>query len=174
MVALAVSGCAKGKDLPPVEKLALFKSVEAGDTAELRAALNAGVTPNLHHSERGYLIHEATVFGNQKALKMLIDAGANVNAKDREGEGSLIVAILGARCEEAKMLLQAGANPNEVFSAPVAAEAAAPLDYHDKTARELYLFLAKQTTPDRRQEKVECWLKVENLLGSLESTRLPA
>lgn len=167
MSLIALSGCDKGKDLPPVEKLALFKAVEAGDTDALKKALDAGVSPDLRLPDSGYLIFQATVFGNRRALQMLIDAGADVNAKKEEGGGPLIVAMLGAQCEEARMLLRAGANPNEVLTAKNAKKSALGPAFYDKTARELY-FMNKESSLhapiNTWEESKACWLEVERLM----------
>lgn len=157
---LALAGCQK--DLPPQEKLALFKAVEGGDALALKKALQRGISPNIHDSELGYLIAAATRSGNDELLKILIDAGADVNAKTDEGEVPLVDALLeGDRCRAAVLLLAAGANPNEKFTH--AAEAAIGPEYQDKSVRELYQ-LYKQEYPGQWEKKKECWLEVERLM----------
>lgn len=168
MSLVILSGCEKGKDLPPAEKLALFRAVEAGDVEILKKALDSGVSPNLRLADNQYLIFDATVFDNRRALRMLIEAGANVDAKSEEGSGPLIVAMLGGQCEDAKMLLQAGANSNEILPAKNAGASALEAEYFDKSALELYLMFKKTSfqAPINIWEKDKaCWLEVERLMG---------
>jgi hypothetical protein len=64
-----------------------------------------------HHISRG----EACSPDGVDLLKFLINAGANVNAKNRHGETPLIVTIRNQDClEYAKILLAAGARVNEI------------------------------------------------------------
>lgn len=167
MSVIALSGCGREMDLPPAEKLALFKAVESGETDALKKAMGAGVSPDLQLPDSGYLISVATSFGNQRALQVLIEAGANVNARTPEGSGPLIVAMLGGRCEEARLLLKAGADPNEILTEEKAKKSALESELYDKTARELYL-LNKQSSfraPINIWEKSKaCWQEVEHLM----------
>lgn len=156
---LVLLGCQN--DLPPEAKLDLFKAVEAGDTDVLKMALEAGVSPNIYHSERGYLIFAATVSDKTEALEMLINAGADVNARKKEGDGPLIGPLLSGRCEQAQLLLKAGASPDERFVS--AGEAAAGPEYHNKSARELY-YLYKEKYPGQWGQKKACWTEVERML----------
>lgn len=160
---LALGGCGTSTDMAPAERVALFKAVEAGDVTMLEKALNAGITPNLYDEERGYLIHDAVGRGNARALKMLIEAGADVNART-EGAAPIVLAMLGGSCEEARMLLLAGAKDDTRFTIKAAAAAAAPPDYGDKTARELY-FVYKRKFADLWSQNKACWLEVEKLMN---------
>lgn len=55
-------------------------------------------------------IHLAATNSNPGALKVLIAAGANVNAKDDDGRTPLHMAAYSNRIENAKLLLEAGAD----------------------------------------------------------------
>lgn len=156
---LVLLGCQK--DLPPEQKLALFKAVEAGDADTLQKALNAGISPNLYHSERGYLIFAATVSDEVKPLEILIKAGADVNSRKKEGDGPLIGTFLSGRCEQSRLLLSAGATPEDRFD--TAREAAAGSEYQNKSARQLY-YLYKEKFPNQWERKKACWLDVERMM----------
>lgn len=177
LVLIAIVGltaCSKGKDLPPVEKLALFKAVGSGDADALKRALDAGVDPDLYHTERGYLITAAVWSHKPKLLEMLIAAGADVNAKKWGSAGDwaggvvpLVDAILSGDCEMTRLLLQAGADPDEVLKKKHAAKSALTPAIHDKSARELYFWNKKesQRTPINTWDRNKaCWLEVEKLM----------
>ena len=164
---LVIGGCDKSMKLSPVEKHDLFEEVREGGSDMLKKAIDSGMNPNLFLPDSGYLIFTATAYGNRTAIKMLIEAGADVNAKDEEGDGPLIVAILGGRCEEALLLLSAGADPNEMLPVESAKKSALGAEYFDKTARELYEMnkqISLQAPVNVWEKDKVCWLKVEKLM----------
>ena len=55
---------------------------------------------------------EACINGNLEEVNRLIAAGADVNAKDKDGFMALMEATIKGHAEIAKILLSAGANPN--------------------------------------------------------------
>jgi hypothetical protein len=59
---------------------------------------------------RAPAIHYAALTGNKDIVRMLINAGANVNILDSNGISSLGIAVVFGEIEIAKMLLNAGAN----------------------------------------------------------------
>ena len=58
-------------------------------------------------------LHIASITGNVAIVKLLIEAGAEVNMGDDNGRTSLYVAALGGHIEVVKVLLLAGANVNK-------------------------------------------------------------
>lgn len=56
----------------------------------------------------------ASFIGNSKAVKLLIEKGANVNYKDSNGQTPLILASITGSIEEIALLLKAGADINGV------------------------------------------------------------
>ncbi|CCG52957.1 Protein of unknown function containing ankyrin repeat signature [Flavobacterium indicum GPTSA100-9 = DSM 17447] len=56
----------------------------------------------------------ACFIGNSKAVKLLIEKGANVNYKDSNGQTPLILASITGNIEEIALLLKAGADINGV------------------------------------------------------------
>lgn len=77
----------------------------------LEALIKAG--PDVNSSEDGEpLIVYASAVGTPEAVKALIDAGANVNAKGENDITPLMEAVLYGRVGTAKVLLDAGADVN--------------------------------------------------------------
>jgi ankyrin repeat protein len=62
------------------------------------------------YSEEAFLHQVKT--GNSKAVEMYIRGGINVNAKDRDGSTTLMIASERGDSEMARVLLENGADPN--------------------------------------------------------------
>ena len=60
----------------------------------------------------GPALHEAIAEGNREIVKILVEAGANVDAKNRFGDPALHRAILKGDSEMVRILVEAGANVN--------------------------------------------------------------
>ena len=91
----------------------LMRAALEGDSNVVRILLTADVDME---EEDGYyggtaLILAATK-GRVEATKMLLSAGANLSAVNRDGWTALMHAAYEGHCEVAKALLLAGANPN--------------------------------------------------------------
>ena len=56
------------------------------------------------------LLRVSAVSGNQKVASLLIDAGADVNVKDKDGKTPLMVAVLNNHEELVQLLLDKGAD----------------------------------------------------------------
>jgi ankyrin repeat protein len=60
-----------------------------------------------------YLIHYAAVSGNEKLIRLLVQKGANLNARDQRGETPLAHAVAHQeKTKPVKVLLELGADPN--------------------------------------------------------------
>lgn len=78
----------------------------------LRALLEAGADPNLK-AKGGYPLHEAVHgdWGSPIAVRLLLEYGAEVDARDENGQTPLMVAADHGELECIWLLLQAGADP---------------------------------------------------------------
>src|SRR6266481_9175697 len=93
---------AAGADTPT-----LFEAIRAGDTAYIRAHLTK---PELEARDRRGstpLMH-AAAFGNLNTLKLMIDAGADVRARNNMDATALLWAA--ADPEKARLLIERGAD----------------------------------------------------------------
>ena len=80
-------------------------------TAEL---LRRGADPNHHAGITGHmpLLHLAAGLGKVESMKLLLDAGAVIEAIDREGWTALHMAAHSAEHEAVLLLAERGADPN--------------------------------------------------------------
>ena len=78
----------------------------------LRALLDAGADPNLK-AKGGYPLHEAVHgdWGSPIAVRLLLEYGAKVDARDENGQTPLMVAADHGELDCIWLLLQAGADP---------------------------------------------------------------
>jgi hypothetical protein len=91
----------------------LYKAAEAGDVTKIRDLLSHGSNMNEPDGDGWTAIFYAAAKGQTEAVKALIDAKANVNAKGkRDGETPLMVAALSGYVDVVKALLVAGADKN--------------------------------------------------------------
>ena len=109
---------ARAKWLDANGRTDLQSAILSGKKAEARALIKAGVDPNKtgETDDRPPLVLALEVI-NQKfstpLVKALIKAGADANAKRRNGRSVLSQAIFREKFEIALALLKAGADPNE-------------------------------------------------------------
>jgi len=98
----------------------LIESARQGDVAAVKAALKAGVNPNgpanqltaLHWAVAKRLADGETIDPSPEIAKLLIDAGADVNAKDYLDQTPLEWAAKFASPDIVEMLIKAGADVN--------------------------------------------------------------
>ena len=105
--------------------LSIFKSKAAklndaakdGDIAKIERLLNKGADPDgkkpKGETEGGFTpLHFAAVLGHADAIITLLNAGADLNARDQSGNTPLHGAARSGRPEAITALLDAGAHPN--------------------------------------------------------------
>lgn len=80
----------------------------------IRVLLDNQADVNMYDCHYGAALHAASFEGQDATVRMLIDAGADVNAKvpERDQETALQAACIGNHKEIAEVLLQNGADPN--------------------------------------------------------------
>ncbi|MGH7135533.1 MAG: acyltransferase family protein, partial [Pirellulales bacterium] len=88
-------------------------AVRSGDSAALRERLLAGLDVDQGDASFGVPpLGWAAMLGDAAAAELLIDAGADVNAKNRDGSAPLHGAALFGRAEVVALLLKHGADAN--------------------------------------------------------------
>lgn len=98
-----------------IHNYVLLNGSQRGDNKSVSKALEKGANPNevcLTRNNRSYPIIEAALKGYTDIVEILIQAGADVNVKKRNGESAIADAACYDHYEIAKMLLEHGANPN--------------------------------------------------------------
>ncbi len=100
------------KDKSKAEKQ-FFKAVANNNKKALEALIGAGfnnVNIKLHNNSSALLL--ATAQGHIELVELLLDKGADVNAKDKDGLTSLMVSISNGSIEIVQLLLARGADVN--------------------------------------------------------------
>src|SRR5579859_3670811 len=91
----------------PVQAEDLFRLIRAGDTDGLRRA--AG-NPNVVSSLGEAPLHYAATFGSVDSVRVLLERGADPNARNRSGATPLISGAY--NFEKARLLVEKGADVN--------------------------------------------------------------
>jgi hypothetical protein len=139
-----------------------FRAVQRSDAELLRRQLAAGVDPDLHTEDRGYLLTGAVYSENPELLRILIAAGADVNAHKGDHATPLVMAVHYLRCETALPLARAGASFAERFY--INAELAEAPTYRGMNVGEMYE-ARKRDSPARWQREEACWRQFEAVLA---------
>jgi ankyrin repeat protein len=74
------------------DEIALLEASINGDTAQVKALLEKGVSPNTKDSEGRTPLTEAAYRGATEIVRMLIDHGADLFAKKNDGETAITMA----------------------------------------------------------------------------------
>lgn len=107
---LAVSGLALA-DTNPGEQ-AIHQAARIGSGDEVSTLLKADPKARDARTARGSTpLHLAAMNGDTSAMKALIAAGADPNARDEIGSTPLHMAAYASRAEHAQILLEAGSDP---------------------------------------------------------------
>ena len=89
----------------------LVDAVRQGDVDEVRSLLNDGADPNEAQGDGLTALHVAAQEGHVEIVRLLLDAGATVDAKSRIGDYTpLHLANQGAHTSVARALVEAGAD----------------------------------------------------------------
>ena len=93
----------------------LLDATKRGDVAAVRSLLQEGADPNASQGDGLSALHLAAQAGNLDIVKVLIGAGAEVEAKTRIGDYTpLHLASWGAHASAVSALIEAGADPGAV------------------------------------------------------------
>lgn len=137
-----------------------FTAAGKGDAATLQQALAAGANPNERNADGFYLLAIGAASDNPAVTRVLLDAGARVNARKGKVSAPLLHAVFLLRCPSAVMLMQAGANPDDRLLDY--AELAMTDEYRNISARDLH-YLNKKHYATLMGDQA-CWLEFERLL----------
>jgi ankyrin repeat protein len=92
---------------------ALIKATRERNVVALKKLLENGANVEMRFDEGITLLIYAAMFA-KKLVKPLLNAGADVNAKDRENRTPLLCAVLNGDANTTRILLKNGAKPNVV------------------------------------------------------------
>jgi ankyrin repeat protein len=92
-----------------MKKACWHKGISVGDTALIKSLLDEGADINAKDGDFTLLMKAATE-GYLKTAKLLIDKGAEVDARTNEGTSALMVASSGGYTKIVELLVNAGAN----------------------------------------------------------------
>ena len=88
----------------------LFSVAQTGDVNKMSAVLSAGANANAKMIKNGMtILMTASQEGHPEVVKLLLEKGADVNAKSNTGATALICASQQGNPEVAKLLLEKGA-----------------------------------------------------------------
>lgn len=89
----------------------LMSAVGLGDVVKVKALLSEGASPNSKNTANGYsALMASMVHADTTILKMLLDAGADVNVKTTTGETALLYAVMANNSAAVSELVSAGAD----------------------------------------------------------------
>ena len=99
----------------PKKKMSLESAILAGEIKEVRRSLESGTDPNQPISDErgGYPLHFA-VNSSIEMMQLLIEHGADVNAKDQNGKTPLHITAVIPSIEKMQILIEHGADVNAV------------------------------------------------------------
>lgn len=92
-----------------------INAVWHGDTAKIRECLDAGVDINICDSRDAHgetALMSAADRGNTSIIELLLEHGADINARNQYGSTALIKAASHGHIDVMKILIQAGADAN--------------------------------------------------------------
>lgn len=89
----------------------IFEALRSLDFGAVRKLLEAGADPNARDQNGQTPLHHAARIGDEEVCKLLIDAGADVEAEfEFNGARPLAVAVFHANEDVCKLLIDAGAD----------------------------------------------------------------
>ena len=129
----------------------LFAAVNNNTAEAVKAIIETGIDVNtVGHKKSGFTaLMQASALGKFDMFKILIDAGADVNAKDNKGATALIRASWEGNLELAELLLKHGADVNARNDDGCTALMFAAFDGHPKIAEVLIAYGANKNLRDK-------------------------
>lgn len=100
IILLTLVGCAPS----------LLSSVKRGDSTAVFAMLEGGAEVNAKNGAGNTALHEATLYGRYKIVRILLEAGADPDIKDDAGNTPLHKAALRGSIDIAHLLIESGAD----------------------------------------------------------------
>ena len=99
---------------PQPPDISIHQAARTGNIKAVKQHLAAGTDVNVKGGfDKGTPLHSVTRHGHKEIAELLIDKGADVNAKDEHGEAPLLYAILNGHKELANLLRKHGAKTGE-------------------------------------------------------------
>ena len=91
----------------------LRAAAQKADLKLVRHLLETGADPNKFDEISQTALHHAVISGSKECVRMLLDAGANIDAHEEQMAGNtpLIEAARSGSLEMTRMLVKAGADP---------------------------------------------------------------
>lgn len=106
---LVITGALSAQSTSPQDQLE--SAVSAGDAAKIKAAVKAGANPNARNWA-GHILGGAATNGNLKAVRALIEAGAEVNIASSGGWTALMGAADNGHLDVVRYLVSRSADVN--------------------------------------------------------------
>lgn len=103
-----------GASSEQVESVNLLKACQSETIEQIQELLQSNANPNVKDTSGLSALGVAAATGNRAVVRLLIDAGVDIEAKDAKGCTPLMAAISKARIEVIQELLQAGADIHAV------------------------------------------------------------
>jgi uncharacterized protein len=120
LLAVVLNGGALAQVAPGSGEIARYTGLLAaaarGDAAEIRKLAAAGVDPNVRDDYGRTPLHVATFRRNRDAISALVQAGADINAKEHDRYDAVTIAAVADDVGTLRMLLQLGASAKQVTS----------------------------------------------------------
>ncbi len=90
--------------------IGLLQAALKGDALNVQTLLRHGADPNFGFEKTSLM--EAAASGQKTVIPLLLDAGANINARTKDGQTALSLAAYGGHLEVVRLLLRKGADAN--------------------------------------------------------------
>lgn len=108
IILVPISRCVQADE---VLNSSLLNATSLGDAVKVRGLLNQGASANAKNTANGYsALMGSVIHGDTTILKMLLEAGADVNATTTTGETALLYAVMAGNSAAVEMLVSAGAD----------------------------------------------------------------
>ena len=90
--------------------MTLLQAIYDDDMVEVRRLLTIGVNVDERYENRDTALHCASAKGRVEVIKLLVEHGADKEAKDADGATPLHLAAFNGHVEAIKLLVQLGLN----------------------------------------------------------------